>query len=357
MGDWLVTEEPALRGYGIEWVEPGLFLLSRREILYASSDLRPPFRRLGAFPAPAWRRELARLRPAQRALRFTYHNVLRRPDGSYFLSFARSLGLLSASGFAPMAGLVRPCRVLRGGCALAEDGSVFFGEYIANRERDTAIHLYRCPAGSREAQVARRFPPGWTRHIHGVFRDPLDGALWLCCGDVGEECRIIRSRDGFATFETIGQGDESWRAVSLLFTPEALWYATDAEFEQNRIFRVDRESGEREVVGEVDGPVYYSHAVGRDLFFAVSAELCPSQQGRNASLWWVDASGRCRRIASFPKDRLHVRYFQPGVLGFARGPGLEAEFLFTGAALRGADGRTFRVRRDPAAQAVPVASG
>ena len=51
--------------------------------------------------------------------------------------------------------------------------------------------------------------------------------------------------DALQTLPAVGAGDETWRAVSVQFTRDAVWYATDAEFRPNRLFRLDRASGRR----------------------------------------------------------------------------------------------------------------
>ena len=189
------------------------------------------------------------------------------------------------------------------------------------------------------------FPAGTVCHVHGVYSDPYAAGLWCTTGDRGSECRISMTTDQFQTLETVGGGDESWRCVSLQFTQEGIYYASDAEFQQNYIYRIDRQSGKRSVLTEIEGPVYYSHATGQDLFFGVSAELCPSQQGRSAVLWCVSDQQKCSRLLAFEKDRLSVKYFLTGAFYFPCGPGLADEFFFHGIALRGADNRTFRARK------------
>src|SRR5207247_9039815 len=135
---------------------------------------------------------------------------------------------------------------------------------------------------------------------------------------------------GVNTFEVIGGGNETRRCVILLFTDESLYYATDAEFRQNSIYRMDRKSGARLVVQEVDGPVYYSASVRNDLFFAVAAELCPSQTSPSTTLWNIEPAGVCTQIASFRKDSLPVKFFLAGNLSFPQGPGLPGQLLFHG---------------------------
>jgi len=330
--------EKPLGSYTVEWAEAGRYLLSLREELFQADSLEPPFLRLGAFPAPAWKRVLARFRLAQRALRFMYFNVLPLRDGSIFLTFAKSIGVCRDGRISELAGLQRPCRILRSGAALATDGTVYFGEYLLNRQRGE-MRVYRYVPGDDRVEVVHVFPRSTVRHIHGIFVDPYDGALWCLTGDTGDECRILRTTDGFRTLETIGGGDETWRTVSMLFSPRAFYYAMDAEFRQNYIYRVDRVSGERERLAAVGGPVYYSCAAGSQYFFAVTAELCPSQEGRSAELWCVGDDGRCELAMTLEKDRFSPRYFMPGTIDFPRGvPG--DRLIFRATALAG-DGRSF----------------
>jgi hypothetical protein len=345
MSAWSVFREPALDGYQVEWEEEGDLLVSRRNRLYRTDSAGSPLTPIGVFPASSWRANAARFRPAQRLLRFLYYNVQKLPDGRLFASFDKSIGVAEGDRFAPIEGLERPCRILRSGCALARDGNVYFGEYVPNTDHREGILVYRYePAGDRVA-IVRRFPPGYVRHIHGIYADPYSDYLWCVSGDLDAECRMLRTRDGFASLEVVGEGDESWRCVSVVFTARAIYYATDSEFSRNRVYRVDRASGERRALGEIDGPVYVGKAIGEEVFFCVTAELCPSQIGRSATLWHVDEHDRLSRCASFEKDALPLRYFMVGTLHLARGPGSGDRFHMHGVALRGADDRTFTVRR------------
>jgi len=334
--------EDAVVSRTIEWIEPGRVLFSRRNDLYESSALDAAPRHIGTFPAPWWSSAAARVRQGQRALRFMYYNVIPLQDGSIFLSFAKSVGVWRDGVITPLRGIVRPCRILRSGAALANDGNVYFGEYLGNAERGV-MRIYSYRAGSDEAEIAHTFAPGEVRHIHGIYADPYDGSSWCLSGDVKGECRIMRSADGFRAIDVIGSGDESWRTVSAQFSEDAVFYATDAEFTQNYIMRIDRRSGARTQLAAVGGPVYYSCAAAGQIFFAVTAELCPSQPEPMAELWCVDpASGACRRIVTLRKDFYSPTYFMPGTIDFARGPADGKRIFFRPTALAG-DNRTFSV--------------
>jgi hypothetical protein len=341
---WVVAEQPALRGYTVEWDEPGDFILSRRDRLYHSPELQPPFRLLGTFPTAPWKPAAAIFRPIQRLLRYMFYNVIKLSDGSLFVTFDRTAGILRNGRF-ELLPIERPCRILRGGCALDEKGDLFFGEYVYNTGRNL-IRIYKYRSTTHHLDVVHEFPAGSIRHVHGIYYDSFASALWCCTGDFGNECRIMRTKDEFRTIETVGGGDETWRCVSLLFNSSGVYYGTDAEFRRNYLYRFDGQTAERTVLTEVGGPVYYSRAAGNDLFFGVTAELCPSQTDRSATLWHVGPDNTAARTACFEKDALPLR-FQFGLLHFPAGAGLPGRLFFHGLALKGADNKTFQVRRAP----------
>ena len=345
-----VREVSSLRGFAIEWLAPGRVLLSKRNVLYRSGGPgHGPMRPVGVLPRPVWTALAIRIRPVQRALRQMFYNVLPLADGSVFVTYARQVGVFQGKGgaYRRLKGLARPCRVLRGAAAVDGDGCVFFGEYLDNAERGP-VRVYRYVPGDEGIEAVYVFPPNAIRHVHGIHYDPYGRRLWCLTGDLDREARILTTADGFGTLATVGAGDETWRAVSVQFTEAAIWYATDAEFSRNKVFRLDRATGRRSEIGPVDGPVYYSAKWRGKPFFAVTAELCPSQVGRSATLWTIRDGALCR-VASFEKDRWPLKLL-PGTLHFPLGPGVEEGLYFQGVALEDADARCFRME---AVQAVP----
>jgi hypothetical protein len=276
------------------------------------------------------------VRIAQRLIRFMFTNVLRLHDGTWFVTFDKSIGILSGSVIRVLRGLEVPSRSVRGCCALSKEGDVYFGEYWGNPERGP-MRVYRYRAGSDAIETAYTFPAGAVRHVHGVFHDPFTGDLWCTTGDKGGENRIMKTSDGFATLDIVGTGDETWRCVTPQFTRDAIYYAMDAEFQQNYIYRIDRHSGKREVVGPVEGPVYYATSAAGSLYFGVTAELCPSQQGKFAAIWRVRADGQAERIFTMDKDWLHPWYLMYGLIEFPRGPGRPDRLFFHTTALKADD--------------------
>lgn len=343
VASWKVTEERRLRGYAVEWAEPGKLLLSRGNHLYCTSSLDAPISCVAAFPLSGTASLAIRMRLAQRALRLFFYNVLCLEGGETFVTFGRQIGVFRDGRFDQLTGRSRACRVLRGGCAVGPSGDVFFGEYLRNPERGP-IRIYRYSPGSSCVTVVHEFPSGDVRHVHGVYSDPFDRSLWCLTGDLEHECKLLRSINGFRTFDVVGTGDETWRSVSAIFTSNAVYYGMDAEFRTNHIYRIDKRTGERRDLGQVDGPIYYSKAVGDDLFFGVAAELCPSQVGRSATLWHVNEHNSLSRVVGYEKD-LFGKHLMPGTLHFPAGPGLPNQLIYHAVALAGADNRTYIARQ------------
>ena len=92
--NWKVEEVPQLKGYQVEFAEEGNYYLSRRNRLYLSSDLKPPFTLAAAIGAPRWKQAASKSRLAQRLLRFMVTNVIPLTKNEIFITFDKSVGVI-----------------------------------------------------------------------------------------------------------------------------------------------------------------------------------------------------------------------------------------------------------------------
>jgi len=343
--DWKVEEVKGLKGFTVEWAEEDNYILSRSNTLFHS--IAPPhtlsFKKLVTIDAPLWKRCVSRFRLAQRLLRFMVTNVVPLANGDIFVTFDKTAGIIHGGKYETLNGMKRPCRVMRSACAVDVNGNVFFGEYLANDERGE-MRIYKYSPGSDELETAYVFPAGSIRHIHGIYFDPFTKDLFCLTGDDDHECRIIKTADEFKTIETVGEGDETWRAVSLLFSKDSIYYGMDAEFRVNNIYKLDRETLEKQSLGEVNGTVFYSKQIGDELFFATTAEDAPAQTENVAALWHVSPEGSLNKICHFEKDRWHKTLFMFGTIHFPFGFVSTDELYFHLVGVR-EDNRVFRAVR------------
>ena len=92
--NWTVENVPELKGYTVEWAEEGNFYLSRRNVLYHSENLQPPFKKIALIDAPFWKQAASISRLAQRLLRFQVTNVIPLENGDLFVTFDKSVGII-----------------------------------------------------------------------------------------------------------------------------------------------------------------------------------------------------------------------------------------------------------------------
>jgi len=143
-----------------------------------------------------------------------------------------------------------------------------------------------------------------VRHAHSVAVDPYDGDLWLTTGDADDESWILRVADGKAAtpessgavpdggggvsdsaaaatatesaamaavgsraVEVVGGGSQTWRAVELAFTHDAVLWGMDCAYaEEIQLFALSRSELDGpdptpERVGTADSSVYYATTV------------------------------------------------------------------------------------------------
>jgi hypothetical protein len=339
---WTVENVPELRGYAVEWAEAGNFYLSRRNQIFHSDSLKPPFKLVAEIDAPFWKQAASNFRLAQRVLRFMVTNIIPLANGNLFVTFDKSVGIVRNGEYQSLKKLMRPCRVLRAACAVDKNGDIFFGEYLDNAERGE-MRIYKYAAGADALEIACVFPPNSIRHIHGLYFDSFTDSIFCLTGDEEKECKFLRSSDGFKTFEVVGEGDETWRAVSVLFNQNSFFYGMDAEYRANHIYKVGRETLGRKSLGEVNGTVFYSKQIAENLFFTTTAENAPSQTENVAALWHVDENDNLRNLISFKKDRWHPTLFMFGTIHFPYLNNLENELYFQLVGVE-EDNQTFRIK-------------
>jgi hypothetical protein len=173
--------------------------------------------------------------------------------------------------------------------AIDDRGDVFFGEYSDVREAHT-IRVWRGQDEGRAWSVAYEFPAGRALHVHGVQWDPYGKLLWVMTGDTNEESRIGFSRDRGEHFRWIGENDQRFRACSLLFTPDAVLWATDTE--DNHLFRWSRATRDVAQVADMPAQSLYAEPLDDGLNLV-------GQSAWDGSAYVVRDDGSSRAIARF----------------------------------------------------------
>jgi hypothetical protein len=239
----------------------------------------------------------------QLALRRGIHHAAWLPDGSLVAGLHGRLvrdGGQQWSTALRYPGFGKPAR-----CGVLADrqGRVWVAQYALNRDRSQAMHLWRSDDGGRTFAVARTWQPGTVRHLHFIQQDPYDGALWLGSGDRDSECGIWRSADG-ETWQQLGGGSQTWRAVALAFTPTSVVWGTDAGSDAaaftNVAVRWDRASQTLHSGQALPGPVHGATAwLDGRVLLATGCEGGANEQDGRVHLWLGETDGTWRELASW----------------------------------------------------------
>jgi len=301
---------------------PDAMLASQRySLLERSSD--GPWRRIGRVPEAVWRRACARSVLATQGFRLGVHAVARlNPEAILVVVNGRLLlgdrgrfhTVLKFDGFRKSA---------RDGLLVDGRGRIFVAQYARNLDRRLPIRLWRSTDGGASFEVVHRFDPGVVRHIHFVREDPFDGCLWMGTGDSDRESGLYRSQDGGESWEVVGHGGQEWRAISLAFRPEAIYWGTDAGSDAgdytNRILRLDRADGCLKEQARVQGPVHgVATTRGGGVLLATGVEGGENEIDSRVHLWFSEDGHRWSEIASFARGRqprrvqYAVAHFVPG---------------------------------------------
>lgn len=116
---------------------------------------------------------------------------------------------------------------LRGGMVVhAQSQQVYYGEYLNGHQRD--IRVVRVDVTSQRVEVCWTFPRSEIKHIHAIHYDRFRNSLWICTGDLDHESNIYYTDDEFTTVHHFAGGDQSWRAIALLFYETGMEWGMDA---------------------------------------------------------------------------------------------------------------------------------
>ena len=290
---------------------------SRRGTIYRSEDGGSTWKPFGRLPLTPSQRVKSSGRLARRLFRAAVHHVVPLADGTLVVFGYRAIWRLDSAGVCTGTSALHGSRPL---CVATADGAVYYGEYRSNAE-GSPVHVWASRDGGAAWTPVHRFTG--VRHVHGVFADPYDGALWITTGDSDSAAGIWRTRDGFATVERVAGGSQQTRAVQLLFTREHIYFGSDAPTGVNHLYRLRRDGGAVERLQRVGGPVYYGCRAGGRLFFSTACEPPTLRETRDVAVWSSADGERWHRVAMFRKDRWPARILQHGHILFPGGPGLD----------------------------------
>jgi len=277
------------------------------------------------------KRLLSYFRLSRQLLREGLHHLVPLPGGDVFVTAKRCAYVVGSDGTVKYTfrGFLGNKPGHQGVC-VTPDGTLFFGEYTLNSNRDHDTHLYRSTDGGASFEIVLTLPMNEYRHIHFVKYDPYEKCLWLGTGDEDFECELLRSTDNGSTWESVGKGSQDWRAIGVCFDEQSLTWGTDAGSvpDQNHIIRMDRASRKISVIADAEGPCHGcgSFCDGR-VFISTGVEGGENEKDRFARLKILE-DGKTVDLLKKKKDSMPL-ILQYGVMRFPQGTENTNTVVFT----------------------------
>ena len=224
---------------------------------------------------------------------------------------------------------------------IAKSGHIFFGEYYQNMDKQE-VNIYGSMDCGRTWKVVYTFLAGNINHVHGLFLDPYTDRIWVLTGDRENECIIGWTDDEFKTLHEELRGGQEYRSCQLFFYKDFIVYATDSQYIENEIRKIDRKTLEITTLAKVQGSAIKGGQCGDVSFLSTTVE--PSEVNlENATHVWVSKDGEhWQDVLSVEKDSL-PSILQFGTIEFPQYQEIGNELFFSGRAVKGLDGKTTSV--------------
>ena len=209
----------------------------------------------------------------------------------------------------------RGSRPLRQGIASIQE-QLYYGDYWQNPNKEL-VNLYQVNLKTGEKQVFKKFDD--IRHIHFVIKDQYKAdTLLIGTGDTDKECRIFELHLATKSINILGNGSQTWRAVSLLQLGSKLFWGSDSPDSPNYIYCFHRENSKLKRLLKINGPAYYSTQNSKGHFFI--ATTIENREIHEANIYCSKDGGvNWNIIKSFKKDFWSSKYFGYGLIEFIQG--------------------------------------
>jgi hypothetical protein len=324
----------------VHYASDDLLVTSHHHTVYIQSGSAE---RRVVLPESLPRRVAGVSRLARRALRLDKCNVVPVENGhrSYVILRNReAFHFDGESGRLTHTLTMKNCRnVLHGAVTVLGGNEVVFGEYGSMGEHKP-VPLYRSTDGGRSWICVHEFAAGTVRHVHGCYWDPFEERYWIFTGDSDAEVRVLLARRDFTEVTEIAGGSQEWRACTVMFEEDAVYWIMDSERENSHLIRFDRRTRTIDKA-MFPGPVWYTKRTSDGVYLAATTCEGPGVHDRYAHIY-ATRHRQWHEVARFEWDGLPKGWLKFGVIASPAARN-RATLLF-GEALRGLDGRAFRCR-------------
>ncbi|AZJ35037.1 hypothetical protein D6T69_05675 [Tenacibaculum singaporense] len=295
-----------------------------------------------SLPIKIYERFFGLFRLTRRALRLDKCNVFPSEDKLVIIRQGKVYSYdLNTNTLKLTLQLVNCRNILHQSMCRTKEGNLFFGEYGNNGDRKP-VNIYKSSNNGISWELIYQFKSGEVKHIHGCYYDPFEDKVWTLTGDFENENIIMKSDESFTENIRIGDGSQTYRAVSLFFEKDYVHWIMDSPIERSYHYKMNRDNYKVDKKSGFPGPVWYLKYLKEGYYLAAtSVEIGEGVLENNASLFISKDLENWTLLKKFKKDILPMRYFKWGVIGFADGKQSINDFILHFEALKKVDGKSY----------------
>ncbi len=293
--------------------------------------------KVGEFNPVWWRRLSSSFRLTYRLCRDGFH-ALAALSGEGFVAAVPGAIITQKAGseFRPTHQITRGTRPLN--ITVTKDDWLFWGEYFDNAER-AEVHIYGSQDRGESWHVVHTFPKGSIRHVHNIVYDRWENCLWVLTGDYEQECKVVRASCDWKDVEVVLSGNQQARAVSMVPTKDAMYFASDTPLEDNFIYRMDRR-GSLTQLAPINNSSLYGCRAGGQIFFSTMVEPSEVNTDGQARVYGSGDGSSWQMLLAWDKDRWPMALFQYGNAILPTGENPADLLAVSGLAVKGHDLQT-----------------
>lgn len=353
---------PLVSGVRPLWSDGAMVIAYRKGKIAAMDPALCTKRWQVSMPSPSLSASLVSpLRLARRVLRMEPTDAVSGPCGGLFINQRSTVWRLDLQSQKLSRDFTIPNQ--RNALALCNirgikgfDDGIYLGDYFDNPGKNP-VRVWRRQAERAQWDVAHVFPADAIDHIHNIVPDPHRECVWILTGDFGQGAALWQARNNFRDIVPVVRGKQLYRATWLYTTPDALYYATDTQLEQNYLCRLSQNcvngGWEVERLLPIPGSSIYGAPLKDGFLFSTAVEPGmpsgrlipdlfdrtpgPGINGTEAHVFHLNAAGECTPVLSAHKDMWPMRLMLFGTYHLCSAPDIGAYAY--GVGVTGHDGR------------------
>ena len=218
------------------------------------------------------------------------------------------------------------------------NGHVFWGEYFQNTTK-SLVNVYGSVDRGKTWNILYTFKTGNINHIHGLFYDMYTDRMWFLTGDRENECIIGYTEDEFKSIHEVFRGSQEYRSCQLFFYENFIVYATDSQYMQNEIRKIDRKTLEITSLAKIQGSAIKGGQTGDVSYLSTTIEPSKVNRDRFSHIWVTKDGEHWEDVFKAEKD-CWPAIFQFGTFEFPQNAYCDGKLWFSGRALKEFDGKS-----------------